>query len=87
MSIITRALSAIGLEKRSNIGVNGWPMALSASTVTTTTAQGVSAVYACVQAISETAYSKGNVLVRAMATVDVAVRHPESFVVASDVAL
>ena len=36
---------------------------------------------------SETAYSKGNVLVRAMATVDVAVRHPESFVVASDVAL
>lgn len=36
---------------------------------------------------SETAYSKGNVLVRAMATVDVAIRHPESFVVASDVAL
>ena len=36
---------------------------------------------------SETAYSKGNVLVRAMATVDVAVRHPESFVVASDVAI
>ena len=36
---------------------------------------------------SETAYSKGNVLVRAMATVDVAVRHPQSFVIASDVAL
>lgn len=55
--IITRALSAIGLERRSNIGVDGWPVALSASTVTTTTAQGVSAVYACVQAISETVAS------------------------------
>ena len=25
MSITTRILSAIGLEKRSTIGVNGWP--------------------------------------------------------------
>lgn len=57
MSIITRALSAIGLEKRSTPGPDGWPVALSASTVTTTTAQGVSAVYACVQAISETVAS------------------------------
>lgn len=40
-----------------------------------------------VNPFSETAYSKGNVLVRAMSTVDVAVRHPEAFVVASDVAL
>lgn len=36
---------------------------------------------------AETAYSKGNVLVRAMSTVDVAVRHPEAFVVADDVAI
>ena len=32
-----------------------------------------------------TAYAKGNVQVRAMLTADVAVRHPESFVVANDV--
>lgn len=32
-----------------------------------------------------TAYTKGNVQVRAMSTVDVALRHPEAFVVASDV--
>lgn len=36
---------------------------------------------------AETAYSKGNVLVRAMSTVDIALRHPEAFVVADDVAL
>lgn len=36
---------------------------------------------------AETAYNKGNVLVRAMSTVDVAVRHPEAFVVADDVAI
>ncbi len=40
-----------------------------------------------VNPFSETAYSKGNVLVRAMSTVDIACRHPEAFVVASDVAL
>lgn len=34
-----------------------------------------------------TAYRRGGVLVRAMSTVDVAVRHPEAFVVASDVAI
>ena len=33
-----------------------------------------------------TAYSKGNVQVRAMATCDVALRHAESFAYASDVA-
>lgn len=35
---------------------------------------------------AETPYKKGNVLVRAMSTVDVAVRHPEAFVVAQDLA-
>ncbi|MGA0587263.1 phage major capsid protein [Dyella sp. KRB-257] len=34
-----------------------------------------------------TAYARGGVLVRAMATCDVAVRHPEAFVVADDVAI
>lgn len=34
-----------------------------------------------------TAYSKGNVLVRAMSTVDIAVRHPEAFVVADDITI
>lgn len=36
---------------------------------------------------AETPYRRGGVLVRAMSTVDVAVRHPEAFVVASDVAI
>ncbi|MFN7156616.1 MAG: phage major capsid protein [Acidovorax sp.] len=36
---------------------------------------------------AEGAYSKGNVLIRAMATVDAAVRHPEAFVVADDLAI
>lgn len=36
---------------------------------------------------AETAYGKGNVLIRAMATVDAAVRHPEAFVVADDLAI
>lgn len=36
---------------------------------------------------AEGPYSKGNVLVRAMSTVDIAVRHPEAFVVAEDLAL
>lgn len=36
---------------------------------------------------SETAYSKGNVLVRAMSTVDIAVRHPQAFVVADDITI
>lgn len=57
MSIITRALSLVGLEKRNTIGPDGWPIPLSASAVTPTTAQGVSAVYACVQAIAETTAS------------------------------
>ena len=40
-----------------------------------------------VNPFAETAYKRGGVLVRAMSTVDVAVRHPQAFVVASDVAL
>lgn len=31
MGIITRIKSAIGLEARSTIGVNGWPVPLSAT--------------------------------------------------------
>jgi HK97 family phage portal protein len=64
MSIITRALSLVGMEKRSTIGSNGWPVALSASAVTPTTAQSVSAVYACVQAIAETTASLPLILFR-----------------------
>ena len=58
MSIITRALSAIGLERRSN-GDNYWSnfASLQAGPVNAATAQGVSAVYACVGAISETVAS------------------------------
>lgn len=36
---------------------------------------------------AETPYRRGGVLVRAMSTVDIAVRHPEAFVVADDVAI
>jgi HK97 family phage major capsid protein len=36
---------------------------------------------------AETAYSKGNVLVRAMSTVDIALRHENAFVVADDVTI
>lgn len=38
-------------------------------------------------AYAEGPYRRGGVLVRAMSTVDIAVRHPEAFVVASDVAI
>lgn len=40
-----------------------------------------------VNPFAETAYGKGNVLVRAMSTVDIAVRHPQAFVVADDLAI
>ena len=53
MSIITRIKSAIGLEKRSTIGINGWPVPLSATSVTPDTAQGVGACYAAVALIAE----------------------------------
>ena len=64
MSIITRIKSAIGLEERAVLGVNGWPVPLSATSVTPTTAQGVSTVYACVQAIAETTASLPLILFR-----------------------
>jgi len=38
-----------------------------------------------VNPFSEGAYAKGNVLIRAMSTVDIAVRHPQAFVLADDV--
>jgi HK97 family phage major capsid protein len=40
-----------------------------------------------VNPFAETAYSKGNVLVRAMSTVGIAVRHPEAFVYAEDITI
>lgn len=40
-----------------------------------------------VNPFAETPYSKGNVLIRAMSTVDIANRHPEAFVIADDLAL
>ena len=61
MSIITRALGALGLERRSGVagGDPYWSgfASLRSSAVNPSTAQGVSAVYACVQAIAETAAS------------------------------
>ena len=58
MSIIQRIGHALGLERRSN-GDNYWSnfAALQTGPVNANTAQGVSAVYACVGAISETVSS------------------------------
>ncbi len=53
MSIITRIKSAIGLEKRSTIGVNGWPIVPAAGAVPPESAQGVGACYAAVALIAE----------------------------------
>lgn len=53
MGIIEKTLAAFGFEKRS-IGVDGWPAIVTPSTVTPTTAESLSAVQACVSAISET---------------------------------
>ena len=53
MSIIEKTLSAFGYEKRSN-GVDGWPTVAALSSVTPTSAESLSAVQACVSAISET---------------------------------
>ncbi|WP_319424422.1 phage portal protein [Pulveribacter suum] len=66
--MMRRILSAIGLERRtwSNTGMNGWPELPGPSVVTPATAQGVSAVYACVQAVSETVASLPLVLHRRM---------------------
>lgn len=67
MSIITRALSAIGLERRTVSGGDPyWSnfAALQSGPVNATTAQGVSAAYACVSAISETIASLPLILYR-----------------------
>lgn len=53
MNIIQKTLAAIGFEKRER-GIDGWPVSLAASPVTPTTAESLSAVQACVSAISET---------------------------------
>lgn len=53
MRIIDRIKSAIGLERRSGLGVNGWPVPLSASAVTPDSAQSVAACYAAVALIAE----------------------------------
>lgn len=64
--MMRRILSAIGLERRtwSATGMNGWPELPGPSVVTPATAQGVSAVYACVQAVAETVASLPLVLHR-----------------------
>ncbi len=53
MSIITRIKSLVGLEQRATLGVNGWPVPLSASAVTPDSAQSVGACYAAVALIAE----------------------------------
>jgi HK97 family phage portal protein len=59
MNIITRLAGALGFEKRASGGDPYWSnyVALRSGPVNPTTAQGVSAVYACVNAISETTAS------------------------------
>lgn len=70
MTIIDRALGAIGLERRSSNnaqdGDSYWGdfASLRTGSVNDRTAQGVSAVYACVQAISETTASLPLILFR-----------------------
>lgn len=61
LKLLTRALGALGLERRSGVagGDSYWSdfAGLRSSTVNEKTAQGVSSVYACVQAIAETTAS------------------------------
>ena len=67
MSIITRALNLVGLERRSVPGGDPyWSnfASLQGGAVNATTAQSVSAVYACVSAISETVASLPLILYR-----------------------
>lgn len=67
MNLITRALSAIGLERRSVSGGDPyWSnfASLIGGPVNPASAQGVSAVYACVSAISETVASLPLILYR-----------------------
>jgi HK97 family phage portal protein len=53
MSITTRILSAMGLEKRATLGIDGWPMPLAPGAVTPESAQSVAACYAAVALIAE----------------------------------
>jgi HK97 family phage portal protein len=53
MSIITRIKSAIGLEERAVLGIGGWPVPSSYSSVTPDSAQGIATVYAAVGTIAE----------------------------------
>ena len=53
MSIINRIKSLVGLEQRATLGVNGWPIPLSATSVTPDSAQSVAACYAAVALIAE----------------------------------
>lgn len=69
MTLIDRALGAIGLERRSNNNAPGgdsyWQdFALRGSAVNPATAQSVAAVFACVSAISETVASLPLILFR-----------------------
>ncbi len=51
--MLNRLKSFIGLERRSTLGVNGWPVPLSATSVTPDSAQSVAACYAAVALIAE----------------------------------
>lgn len=66
MNILTRVAGALGFEKRATAGDPYWANFASLQTgpVNPTTAQGVSAVYACVNAISETTASLPLILFR-----------------------
>ena len=56
MKLIERAMSALGYERRADTYDQYWANfeALRTGTVSPATAEGISAVYACVSAISET---------------------------------
>lgn len=70
MTITTRIKSFLGLETRSELGLNGWPLMPGASTVTPSSAQSVAAVFGCVAAISETVASLPLILYRKTADGD-----------------
>lgn len=54
MSIVTRALNLVGLERRSApLGIDGWPQPMHAGNVTAESAQSVASVYAAVALIAE----------------------------------
>ena len=63
-SLISRLTSALGYEKRNSDPYWSNILSLQSGTVNATTAQSVSAVYACVQAIAETTASLPLILYR-----------------------